>query len=133
MILEQVAEMNPSIKNKRVTRTLFSCHGLYLRLQAIKLLARLTYPIKITKGQSTLHSNKSHHLLHVDIRHYVGLSGCCGRCGCRWHLKLKHLKLLLKSGDHHYPLLELEVLLLDVVLEVYDRVRAVVQHLTSDV
>jgi hypothetical protein len=48
-------------------------------------------------------------------------------------LKLKHLKLLLKIGDHRCPLLELEVLLLDVVLEVYDRVSALVQHLTCDV
>jgi hypothetical protein len=67
----------------------------------------------------------SHNLLLIDIRHCVGLSGCCW---CGWHLKL-----LLESGDHHCPLLKLEVLLLDVVLEVYDRVCAVVQHLTSDV
>jgi hypothetical protein len=70
----------------------------------------------------------SHHLLLIDIRHCVGLSGCCGRCGCGWHLKL-----LLERGDHLCPLLELEVLLLDMVLEVYDRVRAIVQHLVSDV
>jgi hypothetical protein len=31
-------------------RTLFSRHGLHPRLQAIKLLASLTYPLKITKG-----------------------------------------------------------------------------------
>jgi hypothetical protein len=41
--------------------------------------------------------------------------------------------LLLEIGDHHCPLLELKVLLLDVVLEVYDRVRVLVQHLTSGV
>jgi hypothetical protein len=46
---------------------------------------------------------------------------------------LKHLKLLLEIGNHCCPLLKLEVLLLDVVLEVYDRVRALVQHLTSGV
>jgi hypothetical protein len=40
------------IKNKRGMGTLFSCHGLHLRLQAIKLLASLTYPLKRTKGQS---------------------------------------------------------------------------------
>jgi hypothetical protein len=33
---------NPPIKNKMGTRTLFSRHGSHLRLQAIKLLARLT-------------------------------------------------------------------------------------------
>jgi hypothetical protein len=75
----------------------------------------------------------SHHLLLVDIRLCVGFSGCCRRCGCGWHLKLKHLKLLLKIGDHHCHLLELEVPLLDVVLDVYDRMCALVQHLTSGV
>jgi hypothetical protein len=49
-------------------------------------------------------------------------------CGCGWHLKL-----LLEIGDRHCPLLKLKVLLLDVVLEVYDRVRALVQHLISGV
>jgi hypothetical protein len=75
----------------------------------------------------------SHHLLLVNIRLCVGLSGCCGRCECGWHLKLKHLKLLLKIGDRHYPLLELKVLLLDVVLEVYDHVRVLVHNLARDV
>jgi hypothetical protein len=68
----------------------------------------------------------SHHLLLIDIRHYVRLSDCY-RCG--WHLKLKHLKLLLESDDHRCPLLELEVLL----LEVYDCVCALTQHLMSDI
>jgi hypothetical protein len=70
----------------------------------------------------------SHHLLLVDIRLCVGLSGCCRRCGCGWHLKL-----LLKIGDRRCPLIELNVLLLNVVLEVYDRVRVLVQHLARDV
>jgi hypothetical protein len=48
-------------------------------------------------------------------------------------LKLKHLKLLVEIGDRHYPLLELKVLLLNVVLEVYDRVRVLVQHLANGV
>jgi hypothetical protein len=68
----------------------------------------------------------SHHLLLVDIRLCAGLSGCCRHCG--WHLKL-----LLEFGDRRCHLLELEVLLLDVVLKVYDRVRGLVQHLTSGV
>jgi hypothetical protein len=42
------------------------------------------------------------------------------------YLKLKHLKLLLKDGEHWYPFLELEVLLLIVMLKVYDRVGAIV-------
>jgi hypothetical protein len=75
----------------------------------------------------------SYHLLFVNIQLCVGLSGCCRRCRCGWHLKLKHLKLLLKIDNHRCPLLKLKVLLLDVVLEVYDRVRALVQHLTCDV
>jgi hypothetical protein len=74
-----------------------------------------------------------HHLLLVDIRLRIGLSGCCRRCECGWHLKLKHLKLLLEISDHRCPLLELKVLLLDVVLEVYHRMRALVQHLMRDV
>jgi hypothetical protein len=36
-------------------------------------------------------------------------------------------------GNRRCPLLEVKVLLLDVVLEVYDRVRALVQHLVSGV
>jgi hypothetical protein len=64
----------------------------------------------------------SHHLLLVDIRLCIGLS----RCG--WHLKL-----LLKIGDRRCPLLELKVMLLNVVLEVYNRVRGLVQHLASGV
>jgi hypothetical protein len=46
---------------------------------------------------------------------------------------LKHLKLLLKISHHRCPLLKVKILLLDVVLEVYDRVRALVQHLASGV
>jgi hypothetical protein len=79
-----------------------------------------------------MHPTMSHNLLLIDIRHCVGLSGCYGHCGCGWHLKLKHLKLLLESGDRCYPLHELEVLLLDVELKVYDRMCVLVQHLTSD-
>jgi hypothetical protein len=45
----------------------------------------------------------------------------------------RHLKLLLEISNHRCPLLELKVLLLDVVLEVYDRVRALIQHLASGV
>jgi hypothetical protein len=47
--------------------------------------------------------------------------------------KLKHLKLLLEIVNRRCPLLELKVLVPDVVLEVYDRVRALVQHLMSGV
>jgi hypothetical protein len=70
----------------------------------------------------------SHHLLLVDIRLCIGLSRCYRRCRCGWHLKL-----LLKIGDHRCPLLELKVMLLNVVLEVYNRVRGLVQHLASGV
>jgi hypothetical protein len=41
--------------------------------------------------------------------------------------------LLLEISNRRYPLLKVKVLLLDVVLEVYDRVRALVQHLASGV
>jgi hypothetical protein len=34
-------------------------------------------------------------------------------------LELEHLELMLKSGDRRCPFLELEVLLLDGMLEVY--------------
>jgi hypothetical protein len=85
------------------------------------------------KRQSTLPFQHVHHLLLVNIRLCIGLSGCCRRCGCGRHLKLKHLKLLLEIGDHRCTLLELKVLQLDVVLEVYDRVRALIKHLASGV
>jgi hypothetical protein len=44
-----------------------------------------------------------------------------------------HLKLVLEISDRHRPLLKLKVLLLDVVLKVNDRVRVLIQHLTSGV
>jgi hypothetical protein len=50
MTLEQVAEMKPAYKKQKGHRTLFSHHGLHLSLQATKLLASLTYPLKITKS-----------------------------------------------------------------------------------
>jgi hypothetical protein len=119
----QVAEHNPPNKNKRSTRTLFSRHKLHLRLQAIKLLSILTYPLKIIKGQTIPHPDTPHNLHLVDIRHGVGINNRF--CGCRWHLNLLH-----KRDDHRCPLLELEVLLLVGVLEVYDRVSALVHQLT---
>jgi hypothetical protein len=133
MTLVQVAEHNPPIKNKRGTITLFSCHGLHPRLEAIKLLVSLTYPLKITKRQTIPHPDTSHNLHLIDIRHGIRLSECYGCCGCRWHLKLKHLNLLLKGGDHRCPLLNLEVLLLIGMLEVYDHVGTLVYHHTSGV
>jgi hypothetical protein len=126
MTFVQVAEHNPPTKNKRSTRTLFSCHELHLRLQAIKLIASLTYPLKITKGQTIPHPDTSHNLHLIDIQHGVELNSRC--CGCRWHLKLKHLDLLLKRGNHHYPLLKLEVMLLIGMLEVYNRVSVLVHQ-----
>jgi hypothetical protein len=57
-----------------------------------------------------------------------GSAGAAGAAGCR-----RHLKLLLEISNRLYPLLELKILLLDVVLEVYDRVRALIQHLVSGV
>jgi hypothetical protein len=75
----------------------------------------------------------SYHLLLVNIQLCVRLSGCCRHYGCGRHLKLKHLKLLLEIDNHRCPLLELEVLLLNVVLKVYDHVHTLVQHLASSV
>jgi hypothetical protein len=67
MTLEQVAEMKSTYKKQKGTRTLFSRHGLHLRLQATKLLGSLTYPLKITKVSPLCLSNMSHHLLLVNI------------------------------------------------------------------
>jgi hypothetical protein len=53
MTFAQVVEHNPPTKNKRSMRTLFSRHVLRPRLQAIKLLASITYPLKIIKGPLT--------------------------------------------------------------------------------
>jgi hypothetical protein len=63
----QVAEYNPPIKNKRGTGALLYRHGLHPRLHAIKLLASLTYPLKITKGLTILHPDMSHNLHLIDI------------------------------------------------------------------
>jgi hypothetical protein len=49
------------------------------------------------------------------------------------NLKLKQLNLLLKRGNHHCPLLKLEVLLLIGVLEVYDSVSVLVHQLMRQV
>jgi hypothetical protein len=46
---------------------------------------------------------------------------------------LEHLELLLESGDHRCPLLKLEVLLLDGMLEMYNHMGAGVHLLTSEV
>jgi hypothetical protein len=73
------------------------------------------------------HPDTSHNLHLIDIRHGVELnSGCYGG---RWHLKLKHLNLQLKRGNHRCPLLKLKLLLLVAVLEVYDRVSALIHKL----
>jgi hypothetical protein len=69
-------------------------------------------------------------LLLVDIRCSIGLNGVCG---CGWCLKLQHLILLLKGGDHCCPLLKLEVLLLVGMLKVYDHMGTLVHHLANDV
>jgi hypothetical protein len=49
MSFVQVIKMEPLIKNRMGTRNLFSHRMLHLRLQAIKLLASLTYPLKKPK------------------------------------------------------------------------------------
>jgi hypothetical protein len=67
----------------------------------------------------------SRDLLLIDIQHNIGLNGVCL---CGWCLKLQHLNLLLKGGDHGCPLLKLEVLLLIGVLKVYDHVGATIHY-----
>jgi hypothetical protein len=67
MTFVQVVEMKPTYQKQKGTATLFSCHGLHMRLQAIKLLANLTHPLKITNGQSTMYPTTHHNLLLVDI------------------------------------------------------------------
>jgi hypothetical protein len=69
MTFVQVAEHNPPIKSKRSTGALFSCYGLHPRLQAIKLLASLTYPLKITKGHPLPNLDTPPNLHLIDIRH----------------------------------------------------------------
>jgi hypothetical protein len=71
------------------------------------------------------HPDMSPNLHLIGIRHGIRLNSGC--CGCRWNLKLKHLNLLLKGGNHHCPLLKIKVMLLVGVLEVYDRV-SVLNH-----
>jgi hypothetical protein len=110
--------------------TLFSHHRLQSRLQAIKLLISLTYPLKTTKHQSISSPTTHHDLLLVDIQHDIGLSGVYR---CEGHLKLQHLKLLLNGGDHYNPLVELEILLLIGALKVHDRVGALIYHFMSGI
>jgi hypothetical protein len=74
MTFVHVAELNPPTKNKRSMRTLFSHRGLHPRLQAIKVLANLTYPLKIMKGQTMPHLDTSPNLHSINIRHVVGLN-----------------------------------------------------------
>jgi hypothetical protein len=62
------------------------------------------------------HPHTSPNLHLIDIRHGVRLNSGC--YGCRWNLKLNHLNLLLKRGNHHCPLPKLEVLVLVGVLKV---------------
>jgi hypothetical protein len=74
------------------------------------------------------HPDTSPNLHLIDIPHSVGLISRCYRC--KWNLKLKHLNLLLKGGNHSCPLLNLKVLLLVGVLKVYDCVSALIHQLT---
>jgi hypothetical protein len=55
MTLEQVAEMKPAYQKQKGHKNLLLMPRVTFELQAIKLLASLTYAIKITKGQSTLY------------------------------------------------------------------------------
>jgi hypothetical protein len=52
MTFVQVAEWNPPNKNKRGSENLVLPPRVISEVQAIKLLASLTYPLKIIKGQS---------------------------------------------------------------------------------
>jgi hypothetical protein len=71
--------------------------------------------------------NSSHNLCLIDIQQRVRLNSGC--CRCWWHLKLTHLNLLLKRGDHRHPPLKLKVLLLVGVLEVYNHVTVLIHQL----
>jgi hypothetical protein len=72
------------------------------------------------------HPDMSPSLHLIDIQHGVGLNSGC--YGCRWNLKLEHLNLLHKRGNHHCPL-KLEILLPVGVLDLYDRVGTLIDHL----
>jgi hypothetical protein len=86
MTFAQVTKHNLSIKNERSTRDLFSRYGLHPRLQAIKVLASLTYQLKITKGHPLPHPDMSPNLHLVNVRQGIGLNSGCYQC--RWHLEL---------------------------------------------
>jgi hypothetical protein len=90
-----------------------------------------TQGVTITKGQTIPHPDTSHNLCLVNIRHDVRLNSRC--CERRWHLKLKHMNLLLKKGDRRCLLFNLKVLLLDGVLEVYDHVSVLIHQLARRV
>jgi hypothetical protein len=46
-------------------------------------------------------------------------------------MKLQHLNLLLKGGDHCYHLLKLDLLVLVSMLQVYNRMGVLVHQLAS--
>jgi hypothetical protein len=128
--LNKWPKWNPSIKKQKEHENLVLTPRVTSEVTSYKLLASSTYPLKIIKGQSTPYPTTHHNLLLINIRHCVGVSGCCG---CGWRLELVHLELLLKSGDRRCPLLKLKVLLLDGILEVYNHVGAGVHLLTGEV
>jgi hypothetical protein len=66
-------------KTKWAMKTLFSCRGLHPRLHVIKLLASLTYPLKMTKASLPRILHRHDHVL-IDTKHHVGLIRVI-RCG----------------------------------------------------
>jgi hypothetical protein len=127
MTLEQVAEMKPTYQKQKGHKNLLLTPRVTFEVTSYQATCQPNLSTQNNKSQSTVPSQHVRHLLLIDIRLRVGLSGC------RRHMKLKHLKLLLEIGNRRCPLLKLKVLLLDVVLEVYDRVHALVQHLASGI
>jgi hypothetical protein len=81
MTLEQVAEMKPAYQKQKGTRTLFSRHKLHLRLQAIKLLASLTYPLEIKKVSPPCLPNMSTTYSSSTSYSASGSAGAAGTAG----------------------------------------------------
>jgi hypothetical protein len=72
MTFIQVAKMKPAYQKEKGHENLVLTPWATSELIDIKLLASLTYPLKIRNGQPTPHPITSHELLLIDIRHSIG-------------------------------------------------------------
>jgi hypothetical protein len=117
---------NPLIKNKIGTRTLFSCRGLHLRLQAIKLLASLT---QSTQNFVSLHPTSTRPSPHQRLTWHQSPQG--------WQAQVvpapEALVAIAQGWRSSPPSPQAQHLCLHVVLKVDDSVGTDIHLLANDV